>query len=400
MVQSNPLFRLGATSLGIGLGIVMAGLPVPQMGDRSLSGAAVAQQAFQQQEVDQSKYIVLASPVGNDYKPLILEQVSDQRACWTESGTNPVLVDPLLLKFDFTGICGRSVDSNGYSIRMAGREFGPFYSLRVVPMGNDLTLVGVHIYDPKAAPIELGRTNGLPPKGQFAKFQLNSGWRLTRRTLGNKVLGHIYLTTDTLAAGTVISAGDFSDTQRHWARNYIKALAERSIITGFPDGSFRPEAPVTRVQFAVIVSKAFPFVSPSRPAPSFTDIPSTFWGLQPVQTAAQQGFISGYPDGTFKPNDSILRMQALLALAGGLKLTPTNPEALALFQDATEVPTYAKSAISASTERKIIVNYPKVNILNPNRPATRAEVAAFVYQALVDAGQVKAIESPYIAGNQ
>jgi hypothetical protein len=80
---------------------------------------------FEQAEVDQNKFIAVAAPFGNNaHQLLIIEQVSPKRECWSESGTNPVTVEPLLLNFDFTGICGRSTDSNGYSIRMDGSRSG------------------------------------------------------------------------------------------------------------------------------------------------------------------------------------------------------------------------------------------------------------------------------------
>jgi N-acetylmuramoyl-L-alanine amidase len=77
---------------------------------------------FGQQEVDQNRFVAVAVPhIGNSPHLVIIEQISDSQACWKESGTNPVTVDPLLLKFDFTGICRRGTDANGYSIRMQVR---------------------------------------------------------------------------------------------------------------------------------------------------------------------------------------------------------------------------------------------------------------------------------------
>src|SRR6056297_3510108 len=73
---------------------------------------------FEEQTIQQNNVVAIARPYGQGkYDLLIIEQIPDKRACWTESGSNPVLVDPLLLNFDFTGICRRATDSNGYSIR-------------------------------------------------------------------------------------------------------------------------------------------------------------------------------------------------------------------------------------------------------------------------------------------
>jgi parallel beta-helix repeat protein len=195
-----------------------------------------------------------------------------------------------------------------------------------------------------------------------------------------------------------VTTGSLSDIQGHWAQAYIEALAQQKIITGFPDGTFRPTEPVTRAQFATIVSKAFNPPA-KRPTNQFLDVSTGFWGYNAIQTAYQGRFMSGYPEGTFLPEQQIPRVQALVALASGLELNAQNPNILSKFQDAIEIPAYATNSVAAATERSIVVNYPTVTQLNPNRNASRAEVAAFVYQALVSAGKAQAISSPYVVSN-
>jgi hypothetical protein len=108
--------------------------------------------------------------------------------------------------------------------------------------------------------------------------------------------------------------------------------------------------------------------------------------------------MSGYPGNLFKPNENIQRVQILVSLANGLNFAPTKPveTTLQTYSDSATIPSYARNSVSAATENKLVVNYPNIKLLNPTQPATRAEVAAFVYQALVRSGQVKAINSPYI----
>ncbi|UBF28503.1 DUF1565 domain-containing protein [Kovacikia minuta CCNUW1] len=187
----------------------------------------------------------------------------------------------------------------------------------------------------------------------------------------------------------------FRDVQGHWAKAYIEALAKRNIISGFPDGTFRPGDRVTRVQFAAIVTKAFA-PDPKQPATAFRDVASSFWGYQAIQSAVRGGFLKGYPEGLFKPEQPIPRVQALVSLASGLGFSSGNPGALSTYQDATQIPAWATGSVAAATQRQIVVNYPTLTQLNPNREATRAEVAAFVYQALVNAGKAEAISSPYV----
>ncbi len=187
----------------------------------------------------------------------------------------------------------------------------------------------------------------------------------------------------------------FRDIKGLWAQPYIEALAAQNIIAGFPDGTFKPNEPVTRAQFAAIVSKAFS-PKPQREAVNFGDVSRSFWGYQAIQTAYRGGFVAGYPGGLFQPKQEIPRVQALVSLANGLNLSVDNPNAISIYSDAGQIPNYAAGPVAAATQRKLVVNYPTPNQLNPNREATRAEIAAFVYQALVNSGRVKPISSPYL----
>nr|MCU0516153.1 DUF3747 domain-containing protein [Oscillatoria sp. Prado101] len=156
---------------------------------------------FGQQEVEQSKFIAVAQPLaGNTYKLLLIEQISNQRQCWSESSSNPVKVEPLLLQFDFTGICGRGLDSNGYSVRMAEQDLGLQYTLNLVNRDGDIQLVATSNNDPKAPPIVIGRTNGIADG--FLKINLAPGWRFTKRTYNGKILGHVYFTSDIALGAT------------------------------------------------------------------------------------------------------------------------------------------------------------------------------------------------------
>lgn len=181
----------------------------------------------------------------------------------------------------------------------------------------------------------------------------------------------------------------------YWAKAYIEALASQNIIAGFPDGSFKPNDPVTRAQFATIVTKALTPAT-KRAAIKFKDVASNFWANAAIQSAYQSEFVSGYPDGTFKPQQQIPRVQALVALANGLGLTASNQNVLSFYTDAAQIPNYAIAPVAAATARQLVINYPTAKQLNPNREATRAEVAAFVYQALVNAGRAQPIPSSYL----
>lgn len=196
-----------------------------------------------------------------------------------------------------------------------------------------------------------------------------------------------------------------TDIQGNWAQSVIEALVARDVIRGFPDGTFRPNAPVTRAQFAAMIRQAF-MSSRVRQPIQFVDVPPSYWGYEAIQEAYTTGFLQGYPGNSFQPDQNIPRVQVLVSLTSGLNLSPTADTATILntyFQDVAQIPEYALNSVAAATENRIVVNYPNVAQLNPNQIATRADVAAFIYQALVSAGQVQplppgAIASRYIVG--
>lgn len=193
----------------------------------------------------------------------------------------------------------------------------------------------------------------------------------------------------------------FPDVQGHWARSFIEALAQRNIIVGFPDGTFRPNAPVTRAQFAAMIRNAFATTA-ERSGREFVDVSPNYWGYDAIQEAYRMGFLEGYPNNIFLPEQNIPRVQVLVSLTTGLDL-PIPNEAIAIlnrtYQDAAQIPEFARPKVAAATLNEMVVNYPNLALLNPNQIATRADVAAFIYQALVKQGVLPPLNPNNVATN-
>lgn len=149
-------------------------------------------------EVEQTQFIAVAVPFGNrQYNFMVLEQIAGKQQCWSESGSKPVTIDPLLLNFDFSGSCRRAADSNGYSIRMNGQDYGLDYLLSVVERDGELLLIGTpRGGDSNLSEVLVGRSYGIAEG--LSKIFLNPSWRFTKRTFEAKTLGHIYLTNDSI----------------------------------------------------------------------------------------------------------------------------------------------------------------------------------------------------------
>jgi parallel beta-helix repeat protein len=267
----------------------------------------------------------------------------------------------------------------------------------------------VILKDRKGQPtVDLGTTTS-PGQNIFQnnkQTDINNASGVTVIAIGNqvdpkRVQGSVNLvqpTSPITTPTTPTTQVTFKDVpNNYWAQTFIQELASRNIIKGFPDGSFRPNDPVTRAQFAALLSQSMnkPTI---RSSATFTDVASNYWAATAIQKAYTTGFMSGYSATTFRPAENISRVQILVSLANGLGYAPTKPvdTTLQAYSDANTIPAYARNSVSAATENRMVVNYPNLKLLNPNQPATRAEVAAFIYQALVRSGQLKAISSPYI----
>jgi hypothetical protein len=97
----------------------------------------------------------------------------------------------------------------------------------------------------------------------------------------------------------------------------------------------------------------------------------------------------------FRPDRPITRVEAIVALANGIKL-PRSSGAIS-YRDADEIPAYARDPVVAATDGGLVVTYPDRSLLAPRRDLTRAEAAALIHQALASTGRVEKISSPYIA---
>lgn len=193
-------------------------------------------------------------------------------------------------------------------------------------------------------------------------------------------------------------AVSFNDVpEGYWAEPYIDELSSRNLISGYENGNFRPDQPVTRAEIARIVSNTFDLTS-DKANLEFSDVESDYWARESIGEVVKGGFMTGFPNDTFEPNIPVTRAQALTTLVTGLGIEPpTNIQtALSRYADANAIPNWATEKIAAATSASLVVNYPNVQQLNPTEPTTRAELAAIIYQALVREGVVEPVETEYV----
>lgn len=176
----------------------------------------------------------------------------------------------------------------------------------------------------------------------------------------------------------------FSDTQTHWGKTCIDQLAQQKLVSGYPNNSFRPQATINRAEFAILMLNAFPNAEVKRQAVNFKDVPASHWAYAAIRKAYEREFFTGYPDGTFNPAQPIPRVQALAILANASNYAIPEQPATVLgqyFEDAAQIPAYAKNAIASAAIGRLVVSSPNPKQLKPNQGASRGEVAAFLCQA-------------------
>ena len=196
---------------------------------------------------------------------------------------------------------------------------------------------------------------------------------------------------------TIVSFSDVPET--HWAYPFLQELGKKDLIAATSDNNFEPDDLITRAGMANLISQAFeqPKTIDTK---DFKDIDDGNIIAEDIDKAVRTGFMKGYSEDEFRPAENIPRYQVLVALATGLGLEPSGDPVTILqnFSDRDRIPKWAISQVAAATEAGLAVNRPDFDLqsLRPEESATRAEVAAMIYQALQQSGKVDQIDSPYI----
>ncbi len=165
----------------------------------------------------------------------------------------------------------------------------------------------------------------------------------------------------------------------YWAYGYIHYLSCRSIISGYPDGLFRPDNPISRAEFSKMLALGYGLSLLTPAQPSFADVPASYWAYTYIETLHAVGAISGYPDGSFHPGASITRAELVKmnVLASGVSAyTGALP-------DYPDVPPsyWAYGYIKTATHKQWVGGYSD-GLFHPTSDASRAELSKVLYLSL------------------
>lgn len=172
----------------------------------------------------------------------------------------------------------------------------------------------------------------------------------------------------------------FTDIAGHWAESYIKRATARGIVSGYPDGTFKPNNIVTRAEFTVMLIGAWQ-LNEAGAALTFTDADQIgAWAKQSVARAVQSGIVTGYDDGSFRPDAQITRAEMAVMIARVLQL-PTENSASTGFADDADIPYWARGAVEAIRQHGVIEGRGG-NRFVANETATRAEATVMLFRML------------------
>jgi len=181
----------------------------------------------------------------------------------------------------------------------------------------------------------------------------------------------------------------FPDVESNWAYHSILSLFNQGVVQGYPDGAFRPERPITRAEFAKMMASAYNLPVSSPMAQTFSDLPATHWAFDAVEAAAQSKLFLGYPDGTFRPEDPVTKEQVVAVLVrqvGWTLSTPSSPT----FSDLPTAEWSFPFVETAVKEGLFLPNDPNLagDLFQGNTPATRAQIAVLTARLLAQYSRI------------
>ncbi|MDO4772901.1 MAG: IdeS/Mac family cysteine endopeptidase [Bacillota bacterium] len=172
-----------------------------------------------------------------------------------------------------------------------------------------------------------------------------------------------------------------SDIRGHWAEKNISTMKEQGLISGYGDGSFRPDKEISRAEFVAALNRMMGLTEPG--SFSFSDVKESDWFAKELAIAIKFGYISGYEDGSFRPMRPVSRLEAAVMIARVNKLKErVNPSAEDLkgLKDESAIPSWARQELAAIVKSGIMKG--KLNgLFSGENKITRAEAVVSLSRA-------------------
>ena len=182
---------------------------------------------------------------------------------------------------------------------------------------------------------------------------------------------------------TVDEGLSFSDVNSgDWFYDNVMDAANNGYVSGYPDGTFKPNGSTTRAEFASMIAKAMGYESePSDSDTMFPDVPNDFWAKAAINFCAQNGIIEGYDDGTFKPNQTITRQEAAAILNNAFDLAEKYGISDEQFPDDGKIANWASDHVYAAKASGLMNGDKDTGNFRPTDTIKRCEAASILMNA-------------------
>jgi uncharacterized protein YjdB len=177
----------------------------------------------------------------------------------------------------------------------------------------------------------------------------------------------------------------FSDVAAsYWGHDAIGSLSSKGYISGYPDGTFKPDQPITRAEFCAIMDRVLDLTTLTPQTPTFNDVNTGEWFDQAIETAVHAGIVKGYGDGTFHPNAPISRQEmtcVLVQALGKSQLANADNQTVTNFTDNASISSWARGFVATAVTDTLLKGYPD-NSFQPQGDTTRAEACTMIVNLL------------------
>ena len=191
--------------------------------------------------------------------------------------------------------------------------------------------------------------------------------------MNTKRTAKVALATFGLSVMLPTAAFAATDTQGHWAGSVLAKWESQALISGYEDGTIRPDNEISRAEFVSLVNRVAGYQAAGS-AVKFSDVKTGDWYAGQVAIAVNEGYIGGFEDNTFRPNDSVTRAQAA-AIIARIKNLPSDAARVEQFADAAATPDWAKGVVGAVANAGYMIG-DEANNFNAEKALTRAEAVA------------------------
>lgn len=171
----------------------------------------------------------------------------------------------------------------------------------------------------------------------------------------------------------------FSDIDGHWAKNWIIGAVNLGFVSGYEDGTFKPDRTITRAEFSKLLNGAMKIEATKEL--KFLDVKENDWFYKEVQKSVAAGFFSGYENNTFRPNNPIKREEAAKVVSGCITTGNIDGEGATGLSDYNTIQEWAKNSVNTVYNKGYILGYPE-KVYIPSRALTRAEAVKIIYEII------------------